>query len=56
MNHTRTIRLPIHVMKELNACLKVTGELAEELDRLPTERNSQTLAQAREKDSLTAAP
>ena len=37
MNQGRTIRLPIHVMKELNACLKITGELAEELDRAPTE-------------------
>jgi len=37
MNQARTIRLPIHVMKELNTCLKITGELAEELKRLPTE-------------------
>jgi len=37
MNQARTIRLPIHVMKELNTCLKITGELAEELNRLPTE-------------------
>jgi len=37
MNQGRTIRLPIHVMKELNACLKISGELAEEFDRAPTE-------------------
>jgi len=37
MNHARTIRLPIHVLKELNTCLKVISELSEELDRLPTE-------------------
>lgn len=37
MNQCRTIRLPIHVMKELNACLRVISELVEELDRIPTE-------------------
>lgn len=37
MNYGRTIRLPIHVMKELHTCLKVTSDLADELDRLPTE-------------------
>lgn len=37
MNQARTIRLPIHVMKDLNACLKVIGELTEELKRPPTD-------------------
>jgi len=37
MNQGRTIRLPIHVMKDLNACLKVVAELGEELDRFPTD-------------------
>ncbi len=35
MNQCRTIRLPIHVMKDLNACLKIIGELTEELGRHP---------------------
>lgn len=37
MNQGRTIRLPIHVMKDLNACLKIAGELGEELGRFPTD-------------------
>ena len=37
MNQGRTIRLPIHVMKELNTCLRVSDELTDELDRAPTE-------------------
>jgi RNA polymerase nonessential primary-like sigma factor len=37
MNQARTIRLPIHVMKELNACHRIIDELTEELDRPPTE-------------------
>jgi RNA polymerase nonessential primary-like sigma factor len=35
MNQCRTIRLPIHVMKDLNACLKIISELTEELGRYP---------------------
>jgi RNA polymerase nonessential primary-like sigma factor len=35
MNQCRTIRLPIHVMKDLNACLKIIRELTEELGRHP---------------------
>jgi len=36
MNQTRTIRLPIHVIKALNAFLKANRELTQQLDREPT--------------------
>ena len=36
MNQTRTIRLPIHVVKELNVYLRAARELAQELDHEPT--------------------
>ncbi|MBU2720526.1 RNA polymerase sigma factor RpoS [Acidithiobacillus ferridurans] len=36
MNQTRTIRLPIHVMKELSAVLRATRCLAQTLQRDPT--------------------
>ncbi len=36
MNQTRTIRLPIHVMKEINACLRAERELTQQLDTPPT--------------------
>ncbi|WP_461482189.1 RNA polymerase sigma factor RpoS [Porticoccus sp.] len=36
MNQTRTIRLPIHVVKELNVYLKASRRLAQELDHDPT--------------------
>ncbi len=36
MNQTRTIRLPIHVVKELNAYLRTSRQLSQELDREPT--------------------
>ncbi len=36
MNQTRTIRLPIHVVKELNVYLKDSRKLAQELDHDPT--------------------
>ncbi len=36
MNQTRTIRLPIHVMKEINACLRVERELTQQFDKPPT--------------------
>ena len=36
MNQTRTVRLPIHVVKEINACLRALRELSQKLDRLPT--------------------
>ena len=36
MNQTRTIRLPIHVIKELNSFLRGTRELTQKLGRDPT--------------------
>ncbi len=36
MNQTRTIRLPIHVIKALNSFLKTNRELTRKLDREPT--------------------
>ncbi|WP_394393506.1 RNA polymerase sigma factor RpoS [Shewanella woodyi] len=36
MNQTRTIRLPIHVVKELNSYLRTAKELAHKLDHEPT--------------------
>lgn len=36
MNQTRTIRLPIHVVKELNIYLRAARELAHKLDHEPT--------------------
>ena len=36
MNQTRTIRLPIHVVKELNVYLRTARRLAQELDHEPT--------------------
>ncbi|AWB67595.1 RNA polymerase sigma factor RpoS [Saccharobesus litoralis] len=36
MNQTRTIRLPIHVVKELNVYLRASRELAQQLDHEPT--------------------
>ena len=36
MNQTRTIRLPIHVVKELNVYLRASRELAQILDHEPT--------------------
>jgi RNA polymerase nonessential primary-like sigma factor len=36
MNQTRTIRLPIHVVKELNVCLRTARELSQKLDHEPT--------------------
>lgn len=36
MNQTRTIRLPIHVVKELNVYLKAARELTQTLDHEPT--------------------
>ncbi len=36
MNQTRTIRLPIHVIKELNVYLRTARKLAQELDHEPT--------------------
>ena len=36
MNQTRTIRLPIHIVKELNVYLPTARELSQELDHEPT--------------------
>jgi RNA polymerase nonessential primary-like sigma factor len=39
MNQTRTIRLPIHVVKELNIYLRKSRELVQKLDHEPTAEN-----------------
>ena len=36
MNQTRTIRLPIHVVKEMNVYLRAARELAQKMDREPS--------------------
>lgn len=36
MNQSRTIRLPIHVIKEINQCLRAARRLAQVLDHEPT--------------------
>lgn len=36
MNQTRTIRLPVHVVKELNQCVRATRQLSQTLDHVPT--------------------
>lgn len=36
MNQTRVIRLPIHVIKEINICLRTARNLSQTLDREPT--------------------
>ena len=36
MNQTRTIRLPIHIVKELNIYFKASQKLAQDLDHDPT--------------------
>ena len=36
MNQTRTIRLPIHVVKEINIYLRAARKLAQKLDREPS--------------------
>lgn len=36
MNQARTIRLPIHVVKEFNTCLRASRELSQALDHEPT--------------------
>ncbi len=35
MNQIRTVRLPIHVVKEINSCLRAARRLAQKLDREP---------------------
>lgn len=36
MNQTRTVRLPIHIIREINVYLRAAHELAQKLDREPT--------------------
>jgi RNA polymerase nonessential primary-like sigma factor len=36
MNQSRTIRLPIHVVKEINSCMRGARQLAQRLDHEPT--------------------
>ena len=36
MNQTRTIRLPVHVVKELNVYVRASRKLAQRLDHTPT--------------------
>ncbi len=38
MNQTRTIRLPIHVVKELNTYLRAQRELTQKLDHAPSQK------------------
>jgi RNA polymerase nonessential primary-like sigma factor len=43
MNQTRTIRLPIHVVKELNVYLRAARELTQKLDHEPTAEEVATM-------------
>ena len=43
MNQGRTVRLPIHIAKELNVCLRAARELSQKLDREPTPEDIATL-------------
>ncbi|HUG98574.1 MAG TPA: RNA polymerase sigma factor RpoS [Gammaproteobacteria bacterium] len=43
MNQTRTIRLPIHVVKEINVYLRASRRLTQQLDREPTTDEIATL-------------
>ncbi len=36
MNQSRTVRLPIHIIKEINACLRAARRLREDNDQAPT--------------------
>jgi len=36
MNQSRTVRLPIHIIKDINACLRTARRLRDALDREPT--------------------
>jgi RNA polymerase nonessential primary-like sigma factor len=42
MNQARTIRLPIHVVKDLNGCLRAARELTQQLDHEPSTREIAT--------------
>lgn len=54
MNQARTIRLPIHVVKDLNTCLRAARELTQQLDHDPTTREiaSRTHKSAKEVSRL----
>lgn len=52
MNQTRTIRLPIHVVKELNVYLRTARQLAQELDHEPT---AEDIANALDQDVETVS-
>jgi len=43
MNQTRTIRLPIHIVKEINLYLRATRKLTQNLEREPTAEEVATL-------------
>ncbi len=45
MNQTRTIRLPVHVVKGLNACLRAARELTQKLDHKPSPEDIAALLQ-----------
>ncbi len=45
MNQTRTIRLPIHVVKEMNVYIKAERRLQQTLDREPTPEDIATLTE-----------
>jgi RNA polymerase nonessential primary-like sigma factor len=36
MNQSRTVRLPIHIIKDINSCLRAARLLRQDLDRAPT--------------------
>ncbi|WP_323752747.1 RNA polymerase sigma factor RpoS [Marinobacter sp.] len=50
MNQTRTIRLPIHVVKELNLYLRAARELTQKLDHEPTSEDIARLVDKPVKD------
>jgi len=45
MNQTRTIRLPIHIVKDMNVCLKAERRLQQSLDREPTHEDIAALTE-----------
>jgi len=50
MNQTRTIRLPVHVVKELNSCLRAERELTGKITREPSAEDIATLLEKPVKD------
>lgn len=48
MNQTRTIRLPIHIVKEINTCLRTARFLSQTLDREP---NAEDIAKMLDKST-----